>query len=78
MAEHGQLIADEVLATAVTEATAPAEAFTADAGEVEIALAILKDVSASLDQILNAEMMPVPEAAELRDEINAARGEKFN
>jgi isoleucyl-tRNA synthetase len=78
MTEHGQLIADEVLATSVTEAAAPAEAFTADAGEVEIALAILKDVSASLDQILNAEMMPVPETAELRDEINAARGEKFN
>jgi isoleucyl-tRNA synthetase len=42
MAEHGQLIADEVLATAVTEAEAPANAFAADAGEVEIALAILK------------------------------------
>jgi hypothetical protein len=42
MAEHGRLIADEVLATSVTEAEAPANAFAADAGEVEIALAILK------------------------------------
>jgi len=42
MAEHGQLIADEVLATTVTEAEAPGNAFVADAGEVEIALSILK------------------------------------
>jgi isoleucyl-tRNA synthetase len=78
MAEHGQLIADEVLATAVTGAAAPANAFAADAGEVEIALAIIKDVSASLDQILNAEKMSVPEPADLKSEIDAARGEKFN
>jgi isoleucyl-tRNA synthetase len=77
MAEHGQLIADEVLATSVTEAEAPANAFAADAGEVEIALAILKDSTASAEQILNAERMPVPEAAELSDEIDAARGERF-
>jgi isoleucyl-tRNA synthetase len=77
MAEHGQLIADEVLATAVTEAAAPANAFAADAGEVEIALAILKDSTTSAEQILNAERMPVPEAAELSDEIDAARGERF-
>jgi hypothetical protein len=77
MAEHGQLIADEVLATSVTGAEAPANAFAADAGEVEIALAILKDTTASAEQILNAERMPVTEAAELSDEIDAARGERF-
>jgi isoleucyl-tRNA synthetase len=77
MAEHGQLIADEVLATSVTEAESPANAFAADAGEVDIALAIRKDASASAEQILNAERMPVPEAADLSDEIDAARGERF-